>query len=86
MAGFGPSTGRYKDVCESSEARLRAKTSSRYPAVGALGSLAVVLGLIYSTVLFYEGQVVTGAILLVAISALIVLIVVYTVRTSRTES
>jgi hypothetical protein len=54
--------------------------------VGALGSLAVVLGLIYSTVLFYEGQVVTGAILLVAISALIVLIVVYTVRTSRTES
>ena len=83
MSGFGPSTGRLVEVGESSETRLKMKTASLPPIVGRLGAVAVVLGIIFGTTLIYENEEMLGAILLIATVALVVILIIWTIRTRR---
>ena len=86
MSGFGPSSGRLVEACESSESRLVTKTKSSPPVIGALASVAAALGMLYGTTLVWDKQELLGAIVLASTVALAALAIVLAVRTSRTES
>ena len=83
MSGFGPSTGRLVEVGESPDTRLKMKTASLPPVVGLLGAVVVALGIIFGTTLIYENEEILGAILLIATVALVVLVIIWTIKTRR---
>jgi len=59
------------------------KTASLPPVVGLLGAVVVVLGIIFGTTLIYENEEILGAILLIATVALVVLVIIWTIKTRR---
>lgn len=81
MGGFGPSTGRVVEVCESSEAKLRMKTRSMPPVVGMLAFVAAFLGFVFGVTLIYENEEMPGAVLLIVAVTLVVLPIIWTVKT-----
>jgi len=83
MDGFGPSTGRFEEVCESSEIRLKMKNEPMPPVIGVLGIVAVVLGILFGATLIYENEEILGVILLIATVALVVLLVIWAVKARR---
>jgi hypothetical protein len=76
--GFGPSSGRTLEVCESSERNRGWKTRSAPPVLVALAAYAAALGLLYGTVKLYEGTVIPGTLILIASAALIAFLAVHT--------
>jgi hypothetical protein len=80
MSGFGPSTGRLVEVGESSETRISMKTKPMPPVIGALAFAAVFLGVIFGMTSICEDEEMLGAILLITTAALVVLMVIWTIR------
>ncbi|MCJ7490358.1 MAG: hypothetical protein MUO87_09525 [Thermoplasmata archaeon] len=83
MSGYGPSAGRFVQVCESSEMILRRKTSPMPPAIGALAFVALFLGVISGMTLIHENEEVLGAILLIAPVALVVFLVIRAIKAPK---
>ncbi len=79
--GFGPSTGRVVEVCESSEARFRRATRSDPPITAVYALVALFLGGVSGMTLLYENERILGAVVLVATAAAVVLLVIWTWRT-----
>jgi hypothetical protein len=82
FGGFGPSTGRFVQVCESSEIRRR-RVGSVPPAIAALAFTALFLGVIFGTTLIYKNEEILGTILLIAPVAFIVALVIWTKKASK---
>lgn len=82
LGGIGPSTGRLVEVCESSEIRFR-RARSTPPVIWALVFAAVFLGVLSGMTLIYLSEVVLGAILLTVPFALILLLVIRSIRAPR---
>ena len=83
MCGFGPSSGRFVEVCESMESRLTTKTKSRPPALGGLVFVAAIIFVLSGITCIYDGEVPLGAALLGAAAAVVVF---YAVRAARASS
>ncbi len=71
------------EVGESSEMRLKMKRASMPPVIGVLASVAMVLVIIFGVTLIYENEGMLGAILLIAMVALVVLLVIWTIRAPK---
>ncbi len=78
-AGFGPSSGRLVEVCETPDTTRAIKTRSLPPAVGALAFVAVFLGVVFGTTLIHLDESVAGSALLVAAAAVVVVLTVRSV-------
>jgi len=83
MGGFGPSTGRVAQVCESSETRLRMTTRPTPPVVGILAFVAAFLGFVFGATLIYENEEMLGVVLLIVAVILVVFPVIWTIKTRR---
>jgi len=83
MGGFGPSTGRTGEVCESSEMRFRWATRTMPPVAPILAFAAAFLGFVFGATLVYEDEEMLGAVLLIVAVTLVVLPVIWTVRSRR---
>jgi nitrate/nitrite transporter NarK len=81
--GFGPSTQRFVEVCETSEMRFKTKTAYVPSVIGVLGSVAVFFGILSGLTLIYENEEIRGAILLIAAVVLVVLMLIWTLRARR---
>ncbi len=81
--GFGPSSGRFVEACESSDVRGRIKTKSMPPAVGVLAFAAAFFGFVFGVMFLYEDKETLGAVLLILAVILVALPVIWTIRTRR---
>gem|GEM_PF-3369426 len=83
MCGFGPSTGRIVQACESSDMRLATKTKSLPPAVGALAFAVAFLGIISGMALVQLDEALLGAIILTSTVATLAFLTVWTIRLKK---
>ena len=81
--GFGPSSGRFAEACESSEAKLKMKTQPLPPAFRILAIAIAFLSFVFGATLIYENQEMPGAVLLIVAVTLVVLPVIWTVKNRR---
>jgi hypothetical protein len=79
--GFGPSTGKLVEVCESPEARFTRATRSVPPVSAILTFAAVFLGVLSGITILHDREMILGAVLLVATAAAVSLLVVLSIRT-----
>lgn len=75
-AGFGPSSGRLVEVCETPDTTRAIKTRSIPPAVGALAFVAVFLGVVFGATLIHLDEPVGGSALLAAAVAIVVVLTI----------
>jgi hypothetical protein len=80
MSGFGPSTGRLVEVCESPETRVRMATRSTPSVVGILAFTAAFLGFVFGATLISENEEMLGAALLIVAVALVVAPIIWTIK------
>jgi len=83
MIGFGPSTGKFVQVCESSEMRFATKTKSLPPVVGALAFAVGFIGILSGMTLMHLDEEPLGTIILTSTVAFIVLLAVWTIRSAK---
>jgi hypothetical protein len=80
MGGFGPSTGRTVEVCESPETRVMLATRSTPPIVSILFFTAAFLAFVFGVTLIYDNERTFGAALLVLAVALVVAPIIWTIK------
>jgi hypothetical protein len=83
FGGFGPSTGRTAEVCESPETSVKMATMevrSTPPVVLILSFTAAFLSFVFGVTFIYEDRETLGAGLLILAAALVVAPIIWTIK------
>ena len=83
IGGFGPSTGRVAEVCESSETSVKMaaiEVRSTPPVLLLLSFTAAFLAFVFGVSFIYENRETLGAGLLILAGALVVVPIIWTIR------
>ncbi len=80
MGGFGPSTGRTVEVCESSETRAMMATRSTPPVLGILSFTGALLAFVFGITFIYDNEETLGGALLILAFALVTAPIIWAIK------